>query len=489
MGRIQAVFFDMGGTIETFGYTRELRLDATAIIQQRLFQAGIDFQLTPDQLFEVISCGLERYKRWSIQSLIELSPLRVWSEYIFPGQKVALDRLAVVAEELMFLIETRFYHRTMRPEIPSVLEALKQMGLKIGLISNVNSCGQVTTNLKAYGIYHYFDPIVLSSVYGRRKPDPAIFHYAARMANVPASRCIYVGDRIARDVVGARRAGFYKAIQIRHDFDHGEEDIGAVPDVVIQKMTELLDILRAEIQPPLASAPLSAPNQTPVRAILFDAGDVLYFRPNRGKKFAAFLQELSLNIANNHSGQKEILSNQAYQGHITQDQYRESVLRMYGVSQQEQIERGKQVLEEEDNDVQFFDGVMQTLRSLKQQGYLLGIITDTANPLHVKLEWFEKGGFGDVWDSIISSNEIGVRKPHPDIYQAALRQLNLTAGQAVFVGHKTSELDGARAVGMQTVAFNHDANAEADFYINHFADLLDMPFTVIPEALSRGNDL
>ena len=38
MGKeIQAVFFDMGGTIETFGYTRELRLDATAVIQAAPF--------------------------------------------------------------------------------------------------------------------------------------------------------------------------------------------------------------------------------------------------------------------------------------------------------------------------------------------------------------------------------------------------------------------------------------------------------------------
>ena len=53
-------------------------------------------------------------------------------------------------------------------------------------------------NLKEYGIRQYFDPIVLSSEYGRRKPDPAIFHYAARLANVPTSECLYVGDRIAR---------------------------------------------------------------------------------------------------------------------------------------------------------------------------------------------------------------------------------------------------------------------------------------------------
>ena len=40
----------MGGTIETYGYTRELRLEATAVIQDRLSQAGIDLRLDNEQL-------------------------------------------------------------------------------------------------------------------------------------------------------------------------------------------------------------------------------------------------------------------------------------------------------------------------------------------------------------------------------------------------------------------------------------------------------
>ena len=93
----------------------------------------------------------------------------------------------------------------MRPEMPAVLHAIQQMGLKIGLISNVCSRGQVPLNLEQYGLRHYFNPLVLSSEYGRRKPDPAIFHHAARLAGVPTSHCLYVGDRIARDILGRAR--------------------------------------------------------------------------------------------------------------------------------------------------------------------------------------------------------------------------------------------------------------------------------------------
>ena len=71
--------------------------------------------------------------------------------------------------------------------------------------------------------------------------------------------------------------------------------------------------------------------------------------------------------------------------------------------------------------------------------------------------------------------DMGVRKPDPKPYHAALSQLGLTSEQAVFVGHRASELAGARAVGMKTIAFNYDKDASADYYIENFADLLKTP--------------
>lgn len=469
MGRkLQAVFFDMGGTIETFGYTQELRLEATDLLRQKLLQAGIDLHLNNEELYRTISKGLESYKRWSIQYMEELPAARVWSEYILLDRDINREKLAEIAEDLALLIETRFYQRAMRPEIPEVLRAIKQMGLKIGLISNVNSRGQVPANLKEYGIIDYFYPIVLSSEYGLRKPDPAIFHYAARLANVPTSACVYVGDRVVRDIEGARRAGFGLAVQIRHDFQHGEDDTGAVPDAVIDNMTELLDILGENRE----CGPTSAGN---IRALIFDAGDILYFRPERGSKFAAFLKELGLEIRPDHARQKKAIEYQAYRGQITHEEYRRAVVGIYGITQPEQVERGKQALIDDDNNVAFFEGVPETLCTLKEQGFRLAIVTDTANSISAKLSWFERGGFGHVWDAIVSSMDVGTRKPDAKIYQAALRQLGLTSDQAVFVGHRASELAGARSVGMKTVAFNYDQDASADFFIEKFSDLLQVP--------------
>lgn len=468
---IRAVFFDMGGTLERFWHNPEHRLRETAGLRTLLQSAGIDLGLSDEKLYAVVIAGYERYHSWSIKTMEELSPKSVWADFIFARYPIDSQRLAAVAEDLMFYLESRFFQRELRPEVPAVLEAVRKLGLRIGLISNICCRDLVPVNLEHYGIRDYFDPIVLSSVYGRRKPDPAIFHYAARLADVPTSECIYVGDRIARDIVGARKAGFQLAIQIRHDFDHHEEDTGAKPDAVISSMTELLVILKAN----LGRTKPESPTGCQVRAILFDAGDILYFRPERDQKFQAFLVELGLADKEIPVTERSALKAQAYVGSISQNEFREATLRLYGVNIPEQLASGKQAMEEDDNNIQFFDGVRETLIELKKEGYLLGIITDTAVPLHVKLRWFEGGGFGNVWDAIISSHDLGIQKPAPEIYQSALRQLGLSANQAIFVGHDPRELDGARAVGMKTVAFNYGQNASADYYIENFADLSTLP--------------
>jgi HAD superfamily hydrolase (TIGR01549 family) len=434
-------------------------------------EAGIILDLTDRQLYDIISAGLEAYHQVSLQTMEEMSPARVWKEYIFAGCPVEQQKLAPVAEDLMVFIENHWFQRAMRPEVPGVLESIRQMGLKIGLISNVNSRGQVPLNLDLYGIRDYFNPIVLSSEYGRRKPDPAIFHYAARLANVPASQCIYIGDRIMRDVLGARRAGFRLAVQIRHDYAHGELDEGATPDAVISDMTDFLKILQTEMNTsPVFSAEKDSPDQ--IRALLFDAGDILYYRQHDTGKFVEFLNEVGLAYKEFPVDKQTALRDKAYQGLITYDQYQKTILRFYGITRPNDITRGKEILDEDANDVKFFDGVPETLCSLKAEGYLLGIVTDTALPVHVKLNWFERGGFGDVWDSVVSSRELGIRKPNPKIYQVALRQLGVTASQTVFIGHKASELNGAKAVGIRTIAFNYEEGVKADVYLGHFSELL-----------------
>ncbi|NIN96386.1 MAG: hypothetical protein GTO49_15725, partial [Anaerolineae bacterium] len=79
---IQAVFFDMGGTIETLSYDDELRLAATVQLRQQLAERDLDPGLATEELYQLIKTGLQRYAAWKERSLLELEPSSFWQEYV-----------------------------------------------------------------------------------------------------------------------------------------------------------------------------------------------------------------------------------------------------------------------------------------------------------------------------------------------------------------------------------------------------------------------
>jgi putative hydrolase of the HAD superfamily len=470
---VKTVFFDMGGTIDTFWHSPEMRLAATPDLQSRLSSSGINLSLSDQHLYELVTGGLSRYHQWRLGTLDELPASQIWCKYIFSDYLDIHHQIEPVADDLMVWIETHYYQRQMRPEIPVVLKAIQEMGYKIGLISNVASRGQVPLNLSQYGIKGYFNPIVLSSEYMRRKPDPAIFHYAARLSNTPTSECIYIGDRISRDVLGAKRAGFRLAIQIRHDFNHGESDEGAVPDLIICNMHELLQVLEQDYRE-RCQAPKETPDLGRIKAVLFDADGVLYYRQNKDKELNSFIQKYKTRGNGELEPEINKLRHRAFIGQLSFEQYKGAVMNLYGITDPDLVSQGIDTAIREKEQIHFFSGTCETLKQLKARGLYLGIVTDTAHPLHVKLSKLERGGFGHVWDSIIPSSEVGVQKPDPRIFRLALQQLGIRADQAIFVGHKASELEGARNTGITTVAINYEPQAKADFYIQKFSDLADL---------------
>jgi putative hydrolase of the HAD superfamily len=81
---------------------------------------------------------------------------------------------------------------------------------------------------------------------------------------------------------------------------------------------------------------------------------------------------------------------------------------------------------------------------------------------------------------VACSTAVGTRKPARAIYQHALDALGLPPGDVAFVGHDARELDGARRVGLTTVAVNYDPDAQADYVLEALLDLLGLPIVPRP---------
>ena len=215
-----------------------------------------------------------------------------------------------------------------------------------------------------------------------------------------------------------------------------------------------------------------------LKAILFDAGDILYHRPRRGEALAAFLKERGLVPIAPGRPERADLKRRAHAGEISKDEHHDAVLELSGVTDPAERIDGRRVMDDDQSDVEFFDGVPETLHRLKAAGLRLGVVTNTFDSTAAKLGWFARVGIEKLWDSFANSCEVKVNKPDARIYLAALEPLNLAPQDAAFVGHAAAELAGAKALGMTTIAFNRDdETVEADHIISRFSEL--------PEVLER----
>src|SRR4030065_2940009 len=107
---IQTVFFDMGGTIDTFWYSPQMRIQVTPELQILLLNQGIDLHLTDVQFYETITEGLARYHQWRMKTLEELPASIVWRKYILADYSTDFPQLESIADDLMVWIVIHYYH-------------------------------------------------------------------------------------------------------------------------------------------------------------------------------------------------------------------------------------------------------------------------------------------------------------------------------------------------------------------------------------------
>lgn len=118
------------------------------------------------------------------------------------------DKLNFILTKRIHCKEEAFEH--LHPEIVPMLRALKEMGIRIGLISNCYS--EEAMVIKKSILYPYFDAVCLSFDEGIQKPDPAIFKRCIQKLDVPADECLYAGDGGSNELEAAKAIGM-KAVQ------------------------------------------------------------------------------------------------------------------------------------------------------------------------------------------------------------------------------------------------------------------------------------
>ncbi len=245
--QIEAICFDVGGTLRATIKNRESNLDYIRNLQSFL---GVEGE--PGEFLSVLRKREKEYRQWCKKTLLELPETELWTRFMlpdFPHEFVWQN--AITLNQMWRASRNKFIF----PDAVDTIKTLAERGYKLSIVSNTTSSIEAPAMLAENGLTEYFQPVILSCVVGSRKPHPSMFLQAARGMGVRPQNCAYVGDNPSRDLVGAMQAGFgtvvifdslgYQTDEFDPDDDFQVETLSEMePQHRISRLGDLLNIFQ-----------------------------------------------------------------------------------------------------------------------------------------------------------------------------------------------------------------------------------------------------
>jgi phosphoglycolate phosphatase len=123
------------------------------------------------------------------------------------------------------------------PGVRETLKWLQKQGVEMALITNKPE-RFVAPLLDEMKLGRFFRWIVGGDTLPQQKPDPAALFFVMKMAGVPGSQSLFVGDS-RNDVLAARAAGV-KCVALSYGYNHGRPIAEESPALVIDDLRKLI---------------------------------------------------------------------------------------------------------------------------------------------------------------------------------------------------------------------------------------------------------
>ncbi|SFT55666.1 putative hydrolase of the HAD superfamily [Lishizhenia tianjinensis] len=127
---------------------------------------------------------------------------------------------------------------------------------------------------------------------------------------------------------------------------------------------------------------------------------------------------------------------------------------------------------------ELFPNTLEMLKTLKEWGIKKHIITNGFSEVqYIKLS---NCGLIEYFDVIVCSDEFGQNKPHPSIFEHALKQAGAQAHESIMIGDDLHvDVLGAQAVGIEGVLFDPEEKFTQRNGILKISDLQELPDLVM----------
>ena len=130
-------------------------------------------------------------------------------------------------------------------------------------------------------------------------------------------------------------------------------------------------------------------------------------------------------------------------------------------------------------------GALEVLRTLSSRGLVLGLICNTGRTPGKMLRLIlERLALAPYLRVLTFSDEVGLRKPHPEIFHRTVSALGVAPAEAAHVGDDvTTDVAGARGVGMRAIHLCHPTGvSQASDGAEAIPNLHALPGALLPTA-------
>lgn len=212
-----------------------------------------------------------------------------------------------------------------------------------------------------------------------------------------------------------------------------------------------------------------------IKAIIFDAEDVIYYRDEETlKPILDFFKEKGHDISTEQFG-KALDEHRlaAYKGAISKDEHLKKTLEFLEIKFDDVFfDEFVQVFRKNFSNIKIKENISEVFEKLKSSGIKTAILTDTFASEEKKWEWFKKIDLAQFIDVIVCSSVTDHTKDEKETYKVVLQKLDLKPKEAIFVGHKEYEMQGAKLAGVKSVSI--EKGIGEDYYVEDVSEILNL---------------
>ena len=203
--QIQVVLYDLGGTLfhDDPAAWESIYRRADRALWDSLHASGV--RATPEILDAPADGLLDYYYQFRAAGMDEPGTARLLRVLLTKhGISFSESSLERALAAMYAVTQTNWF---VEDDAVATLKRLRSAGIRQGVVSNGSDDANARRLLEKGHLDPFFEIVLTSAAFGRRKPDPAIFRAALAQFGAAPHESVMVGDDYGADIAGARGIG------------------------------------------------------------------------------------------------------------------------------------------------------------------------------------------------------------------------------------------------------------------------------------------